>query len=76
MRTFARDGSILHLGLGTEVEESTLRDTVRELLLDVDARRRMSEAGTRLVDADGAARVASVMKQAGQRGPANGGRRE
>jgi hypothetical protein len=36
----------------------------------------MSEAGTRLVDAHGAARVASVMKQAGQRGPANGGRRE
>ena len=43
---------------------------------DREARRKMSEAGTKLVDAHGAARVASVMKRAGQRGPANGGRRE
>jgi spore coat polysaccharide biosynthesis predicted glycosyltransferase SpsG len=76
MRSFARDGSILHLGLGTEVEDSHLRAKVEDLLLDREARLRMSEAGTRLVDAHGAARVANVMKEAGQRGPANGGRRE
>jgi spore coat polysaccharide biosynthesis predicted glycosyltransferase SpsG len=76
MRTFAREGSILHLGLGTEVTESTIRDKVRALLAASEDRRRMSEAGTRLVDAHGASRVASVMTQAGQRGPANGGRRE
>ncbi len=76
MRSFARDGSILNLGLGTEVDESMLREKVQELLFDREARRRMSEAGIRLVDAHGAARVANVMKEAGQRGPANGGRRE
>jgi spore coat polysaccharide biosynthesis predicted glycosyltransferase SpsG/CMP-N-acetylneuraminic acid synthetase len=75
MRSFAREGSIWNLGLGTEVEESFLRDKARELLFDPEARRRMSEAGMRLVDAHGASRVANVMKEAGQRGPANGGRR-
>ncbi len=76
MRSFARDGSILNLGLGTEVEESILREKVHELLFDQEARRRMSEAGTRLVDAQGASRVAEVMRDESQRGPANGGRRE
>jgi spore coat polysaccharide biosynthesis predicted glycosyltransferase SpsG len=76
MRRFARDGSILHLGLGTEVGENVIRDGVSRLLFDREARLRMSEAGTKLVDAHGASRVASVMNEAGQRGPANGGRRE
>jgi spore coat polysaccharide biosynthesis predicted glycosyltransferase SpsG/CMP-N-acetylneuraminic acid synthetase len=76
MRKFARDGSILHLGLGTEVGEEVIREKTSDLLRDRDARRRMSEAGAKLVDALGAARVADVMKKAGQRGPANGGRRE
>ncbi len=76
MRRFARDGSILHLGLGTEVGENVIRDGVSRLLLDREARLRMSEAGTLLVDAHGASRVANVMKEESQRGPANGGRRE
>jgi CMP-N-acetylneuraminic acid synthetase/spore coat polysaccharide biosynthesis predicted glycosyltransferase SpsG len=76
MRRFAEDGSILHLGLGTEVEEWVLRDKVKELLHDEVARRRMSEAGTRLVDALGASRVADVLHGESRRGPANGGRRE
>ncbi len=76
MRRFARDGSIQHLGLGTEVGEDVIGEGVSRLLGDRDARRTMSEAGAKLVDAFGATRVANVMKEAGQRGPANGGRRE
>jgi spore coat polysaccharide biosynthesis predicted glycosyltransferase SpsG len=76
MRRFSRDGSILHLGLGTEVGEDVIRDGVSRLLYDREARLRMSEAGTKLVDAHGASRVANVMKEESQRGPANGGRRE
>ncbi|MGH9389201.1 MAG: glycosyltransferase, partial [Vicinamibacteria bacterium] len=76
MQKFARDGSILHLGLGTEVGEEVIRDKAFDLLGDPDERRRMSQAGAELVDALGASRVANVMKKAGQRGPANGGRRE
>lgn len=76
MQRFARDGSILHLGLGTEVGEDVIRDRISQLLLDREARRRMSEAGTKLVDAHGATRVAKVMEEESQRGPANGGRRE
>ena len=76
MQRFARDGSILHLGLGTEVGEDAIREGVSRLLGDRDARRRMSEAGTKLVDAHGANRVANLMKEESQRGPANGGRRE
>jgi spore coat polysaccharide biosynthesis predicted glycosyltransferase SpsG/CMP-N-acetylneuraminic acid synthetase len=76
MRRFARDGSIQHLGLGTEVGENVIGAAVSRLLSDRAARLRMSEAGTKLVDAHGASRVANVMNEAGQRGPANGGRRE
>jgi len=74
MEGFARYGTILHLGLGTEVTEQTLREKGRELLNDREERRRMSEAGARLVDAQGVSRVYEVMKKAGTKGPANGGR--
>jgi spore coat polysaccharide biosynthesis predicted glycosyltransferase SpsG/CMP-N-acetylneuraminic acid synthetase len=76
MQRFARDGSILHLGLGTEVDEAVIREKTAEILNDRVARGRMSEAGAKLVDAQGATRVANVMEKASQRGPANGGRRE
>lgn len=76
MEKFSRYGSVVHLGLGPDVADETLRAAVRELLTDREKRRRMSEAGTRLVDARGAARVARVMELASGRGPANGGRRE
>jgi spore coat polysaccharide biosynthesis predicted glycosyltransferase SpsG/CMP-N-acetylneuraminic acid synthetase len=76
MQRFAREGSVQHLGLGTEVSEDVIREGVSRLLSDREARLRMSEAGTKLVDAHGATRVANVMKEAGQRGPANGGRRQ
>lgn len=76
MRKFASEGSILHLGLGTEVDPTVIRQSVADLLNERERRRRMSEAGAKLVDAFGATRVADVMRKAGQRGPANGGRRE
>ena len=76
METFSRFGTIVHLGLGTEVAEESIRLEARSLLTDRDRRRTMSEAGARLVDARGATRVAEVLMKAGRRGPANGGRRE
>jgi spore coat polysaccharide biosynthesis predicted glycosyltransferase SpsG len=76
MERFAREGSIVHLGLGTEVGEDVIRETTRELLDDPERRRRMSEAGAALVDGKGASRVAAVMQGESRRGPANGGRRE
>ena len=76
MKRFAREGSILHLGLGTEVGEDVIREKTAELLSDYAARRKMSEAGAKLVEPGGAANVAGVIKKAEGRGPANGGRRQ
>ena len=77
MEGFARYGTILHLGLGTDVSEKTIRSQAEELVKDRGRRQQMSDAGARLVDAQGASRVYEVMKKAGDtgnRGPANGGR--
>ncbi len=77
MEGFARYGTILHLGLGTDVSEETIRDQAEGLVKDRGRRQQMSDAGARLVDAQGASRVYEVMKKAGDtgnRGPANGGR--
>ncbi|MGH9335053.1 MAG: glycosyltransferase, partial [Vicinamibacteria bacterium] len=76
MRRFEREGSILHLGLGTEVEEIAIHEKVMDLLNDRAARQRMSEAGVRLVEGGGAKDAAEEILKAGTRGPANGGRRE
>jgi spore coat polysaccharide biosynthesis predicted glycosyltransferase SpsG len=48
METFARVGSIVHLGLGTEVDEARIRDTARDLLGSAERRRSLSEAGRSL----------------------------
>jgi spore coat polysaccharide biosynthesis predicted glycosyltransferase SpsG len=74
MEKFAHYGTILHLGLGTEVSHDVIREKARELVKDRQTRQRMSDAGARLVDAQGASRVYEVMKKAGNKGPANGGR--
>jgi spore coat polysaccharide biosynthesis predicted glycosyltransferase SpsG/CMP-N-acetylneuraminic acid synthetase len=74
MEKFAHYGTILHLGLGTEASDETIRDKARALVSDRDKRQRMSDAGARLVDAQGTSRVYEVMKKAGNKGPANGGR--
>jgi spore coat polysaccharide biosynthesis predicted glycosyltransferase SpsG/CMP-N-acetylneuraminic acid synthetase len=74
METFAQEGSVVHLGLGTEVGEAAIRTTARELLADAARRRAMSEAGRRLVDARGTQRAAKVVMST-PRGPAMGGSR-
>jgi spore coat polysaccharide biosynthesis predicted glycosyltransferase SpsG/CMP-N-acetylneuraminic acid synthetase len=58
MREFARHGTVVYLGLGTDIAEETLREAVRGLLEDADARRAMSARGRALVDGRGAVRVA------------------
>ena len=73
METFSGEGTITHLGLGTEVGEALVRETARELLGSVKRRREMSEAGRKLVDARGAERAAKVVI-ASPRGPAMGGK--
>lgn len=68
MREFASHGTIVYLGLGTEVEEEALAAAVGELLGSPSRRREMSERGRRLVDGQGAARAASVvLESAGSR---------
>ena len=74
MDGFSRYGTIEHLGLGTDVSVEEIGRKAKALLKDRDARQQMSEAGARLVDAQGATRVYEVMKKAGNKGPANGGR--
>jgi spore coat polysaccharide biosynthesis predicted glycosyltransferase SpsG len=58
MREFARHGTVVYLGLGTDIAEDTLREAVHGLLEDADARRAMSARGRALVDGRGAVRVA------------------
>jgi spore coat polysaccharide biosynthesis predicted glycosyltransferase SpsG len=48
VEAFAPAGSIANLGLGTEVEEATIRETARDLLENAEQRRSMSRAGLRL----------------------------
>jgi len=61
MRDFARHGTVAYLGLGTEVEEAALAESVRALLADVERRREMSARGRALVDGLGATRAAEVV---------------
>jgi spore coat polysaccharide biosynthesis predicted glycosyltransferase SpsG len=61
MRDFAAQGTVLYLGLGTEVDEVTLASAVGGLLRDPARRRAMSARGRALVDGFGAARAAEVV---------------
>jgi spore coat polysaccharide biosynthesis predicted glycosyltransferase SpsG len=75
MESFAGYGTVVHLGLGTEVAEEALLAAARELLADPERRRAMSEAGRKLVDARGAQRAAELVLKTQPRGPAAKGRR-
>jgi spore coat polysaccharide biosynthesis predicted glycosyltransferase SpsG len=66
MREFARHGTIEYLGLGTEVDEPRLAETVQRLLADAASRRAMSERGRALVDGWGASRAADLVLQSAQ----------
>jgi spore coat polysaccharide biosynthesis predicted glycosyltransferase SpsG len=61
MREFARFGTIEYLGLGVDVDESTILDTVRRILSDPAKRQAMSAKGRSLVDGYGAARAAEIV---------------
>lgn len=67
MRSFARNGTIEYLGLGSEVSEAALRQAVTGLLGDRERRRAMSERGRALVDGLGAARAAGVVLESDRR---------
>lgn len=61
MREFSRFGTIEYLGLGVDVEEAAILETVRRILTDAARRRDMSDRGRNLVDGYGAARAASIV---------------
>ena len=61
MREFSRFGTIEYLGLGVDVEEAAVLETVRRILTDAAKRRAMSDRGRSLVDGYGAARAASIV---------------
>jgi spore coat polysaccharide biosynthesis predicted glycosyltransferase SpsG/CMP-N-acetylneuraminic acid synthetase len=61
MVEFARQGTIVYLGLGTEVEEAAVMRAVEALLRDPAKRRQMSVRGRALVDGLGATRAAELV---------------
>jgi len=73
MREFSRFGTIEYLGLGVDVDETTILDAVRKILNDPGKRREMSAKGRALVDGYGAARAAEiVLEQAQGQAESNG----
>jgi len=58
---FARGGSLISLGLFSEVRDDRLRESVRGLLNDRPRRAAMALAGQLLVDGKGAERVAELL---------------
>lgn len=66
MREFSRFGTIEYLGLGVDVDETTILDAVRQLLNDPERRREMSGRGRALVDGYGAARAAEIVLEQAQ----------
>lgn len=61
MREFSRFGTIEYLGLGVDVDEAAILETVRRILGNAAKRRDMSDRGRNLVDGYGAARAASIV---------------
>jgi spore coat polysaccharide biosynthesis predicted glycosyltransferase SpsG/CMP-N-acetylneuraminic acid synthetase len=61
MREFARHGTVVYLGLGSEVPEEEIAGAVTALLADAPRRRAMSERGRALVDGLGASRAAEAV---------------
>ena len=64
MERFVQYGTIVNLGLGTEVGEHEIANTVAAGLGDPALRRRLSESGRRLVDGLGTHRVMDVIMNA------------
>lgn len=64
MQAFARHGTVVYLGLGSEVSPARLGEATCALLAGSDRRRQMSRSGKTLVDGYGADRVADVIVNA------------
>ena len=58
---FAQCGSLMHLGLFSNVSDEQIRSAVRELLNDLQLRLGMAQRGQALVDGKGAERVAKLV---------------
>ena len=58
-REFEKEGTALHLGLGSEVEEQDIVEAVEKLLGDYALRVEMAERGRNLVDGKGIERIIS-----------------
>lgn len=58
---FARFGSAINLGLNQEVTPSRIREAVEDLRSNPGLRREMARAGMKLVDGEGARRVARII---------------
>jgi spore coat polysaccharide biosynthesis predicted glycosyltransferase SpsG len=61
MREFTRFGTIEYLGLGVDVDEAAILESVKRLLADRARRQAMSARGQALVDGYGAARAAEIV---------------
>jgi spore coat polysaccharide biosynthesis predicted glycosyltransferase SpsG/CMP-N-acetylneuraminic acid synthetase len=61
MREFSRFGTIEYLGLGVDIDEAAILDSVRAILTDGAKRRAMSQKGRNLVDGYGAMRAAEIV---------------
>lgn len=62
-REFEKEGTALHLGLGSEVEEQDIVEAVEKLLGDYALRAEMAERGRNLVDGKGVERIISEIPQ-------------
>ncbi|MBX7199603.1 MAG: UDP-2,4-diacetamido-2,4,6-trideoxy-beta-L-altropyranose hydrolase [Rhodospirillaceae bacterium] len=60
-RDLAAAGALIYAGAAENLSADALRDRLRGLLADPDARQRMTEAGQRMVDGRGAQRIAEVL---------------
>lgn len=58
-RIFHKDGCLISMGHGSNFNPERLRETLTMLKNDSEKRRKMSEVGKKLVDGQGAARVAT-----------------
>ena len=62
-KEFEREGTALHLGLGSKVGEEDIAQAVERLLRDDALRAEMSKRGKRLVDGKGIERIISEIPQ-------------
>ena len=60
-KSMEKKGVILNLGFGDRISQQDLRDNIKKIMNDFNLRREMSLAGQRLIDGQGAERVAKFI---------------